>query len=98
MSAMTFAARARKHWTRWLPKKVAQLKADGELESALQVVGQQAHERMLELMAQGFRAHEAEEVVMHELVLLPPEAEAKLDPWERAELARLEREYRAGRA
>lgn len=73
MSAMQFKAKARKHWTRWLPSLVRELREVDELEAALQVAAISAQERLLELMAQGYRAHEAEEVALHEFILLRPE-------------------------
>lgn len=94
MSATTYAEKARKHWTKWLPRKVAALKASGDLESTLQTVGKQAQAQVVNLMAQGFQQHEAEEVALHDLVLLPPEPAAALEPWERAELAQLEAKHR----
>ena len=45
-------------------------------------------------MEQGFRQHEAEEVALSQYVLLKPEPEAELEPWERKELAQLESQYR----
>jgi len=89
MSAQRYAMMARKHWAKWLPKKVAALKAEGQLEPTLQAVGKQAFEQVLELMQQGFQQHEAEEVALHELILLKPEPEAELEPWEREELRRM---------
>ena len=85
----------RKHWSKWLPKRVAALKAAGEWEGALQVRANQTRARVDELMAQGYQLHEAEEVALTELVLLKPEPEANLEPWERAELMASERAYRA---
>lgn len=90
-----FKAKARKHWTKWLPEKVAQLKADGQLDAALQVAANLARARVDELMAQGYRRHEAEEVALSEFVLLRPEPAAGLEPWEREELAEKERAYQA---
>ncbi|MCY1277008.1 hypothetical protein D9M68_378440 [compost metagenome] len=94
MSAERYASLCRKHWSKWLPKKTAELKAAGDWESTLRVRGKWAAERVLELMQQGFRQHEAEEVALHELILLKPEPQAALEPWEREELAKLEAEYR----
>ena len=93
MSAQRFATMACKHWTQWLPKKVAALKESGELEAQLQATGKMAQERVLELMGQGFRAHEAEEVALKEFVLLNPEPDADEDDWEEKELRELERQY-----
>lgn len=94
MSAQTYAAKARKHWTKWLPKKVQDLKDSGQLEATLQAVGKATQHQVLELMQQGYRQHEAEEVALAQHVLLPPEPDAATEPWEREELASLEREYR----
>jgi hypothetical protein len=54
-------------------------------------------QRALELMAQGYQPHEAEEVVLAEYILLAPEPGAELADWEVEEEAELEREYRATR-
>lgn len=94
MSAQTYQAMARRHWTKWLPKKVAELKAEGQLEAALQTAGKLAQAKVLELMEQRYQQHEAEEVALAEYVLLRPEAGAGEEPWETEELAKLEREYR----
>lgn len=95
MSALMYEAKARKHWTKWLPKKVASLKASGELEQALQAAGKLAQARVLDLMQQGYRQSEADEVAMAEYVLLRPESGAGMEPWEQKELADLEKQYRA---
>lgn len=92
MSAQRYASMARKHWTKWLPKRVAELKAEGQLDPTLQTVGKQAFEAVLELMQQGFQQHEAEEVVLRDLVLLKPEADAAMEPWEREEEKQLRKQ------
>ena len=89
-----YKAKARKHWTRWLPEKVAELKASGQLDAALQLAANLCRARVDELMGQGYQHHEAEEVALPEFILLKPEAKASLEPWERAELAEKEREFR----
>ena len=89
-----YKAKARKHWTEWLPEKVAQLKADGDLETALQLAANQTRAEVDNLMAQGFQLHEAEEVALPQFVLLEPEPKANLAPWERAELAASEKAFR----
>lgn len=93
MSAQMYEAKARKHWSQWLPKRVAELKKAGELDRTLQTVGKQAQARVLELMKQGFQQHEAEEVALSELINLPPEPDAVEAPWEKKEIAALDREY-----
>lgn len=88
-----YKAKARKHWTEWLPEKVAALKAAGELEAALQIAANQTRAEVDNLMATGFQLHEAEEVALPQFVLLKPEPAANLAPWERAELAASEKQY-----
>lgn len=83
---------ARKHWTQYLPKMTAELRAQGRLEQALQVAAKQASDRILELRQSGYQQHEAEEVARAEFLILKPEPMGKSDP-EAAELTQLEREY-----
>jgi hypothetical protein len=85
---------ARKHWAKWLPKKVARLKADNELNEAIEGAATRAEREIEDLMAQGYQRHEAEEVALPMYILLKPEPEANEEPWERRELADLERQYR----
>ena len=73
MSAQRYKAMARKHWSQWLPERVKSLKEAGELESTLQTAAVNAQNLVLELMEQGYRAHEAEEVALSEFILLKPE-------------------------
>ena len=89
-----YKAKARKHWTEWLPQKVATLKAEGELDAALQTAANATRARVDELMGQGYRLHEAEEVALTEFVLLKPELKARETPEQRAELAAKERAHR----
>ena len=94
MSASRYSTMARKHWTTWLPKKVAGLKSEGQLEPTLKTVGKLAQERVLELLQLGFQQHEAEEVALSELILLRPEHGANVEPWEHREEAALEAIFR----
>lgn len=73
MSAQRYRAMARKHWSQWLPERVKELKEIGQLEQTLLVAGTNAQRRVLELMGQGYKAHEAEEVALSEYILLKPE-------------------------
>lgn len=94
MSANKYETMVRKHWAKWLPKRVAALKEAGDWDSTVQTVAKQTAAQVVELMGQGFRQHEAEEVALHERVLLKPEADADLEPWERAEMAKMEKSDR----
>lgn len=97
MSKENFASKIRRNLTQWHPALTKELRESGQFEATVQVRAKRAQERLLELMQQGYRDHEAEEVVNSEIVNLPPEAGAGLEPWERDELAKLEAEYRATR-
>ena len=95
MDRTTLAHQALTHWTKWLPRKVATLKESGTLSEAIQGAASQAQRAMTELIGQGYQEHEAAEVVLPQYVLLPPEPEARLAPWERKELAQKEVRFRA---
>lgn len=88
-----YMSMARKHWTRWLPEKVAQLKAVGDWESTLQVAARQCQEEVSNLRAQGYQQHEAEEVALPQFILLKPEPKARETPTQRKESAAMEAEY-----
>ena len=93
MDKLSLASKTRKHWMKWLPQKVAALREAGEFEEAVQGAALAAHRQILELMQQGYQAHEAEEVALRQFVLLEPEADANLEPWEKAELDAMEAEH-----
>ena len=93
MDNQKYVAMARKHWKEWLPQKVAQLKADGDLESTLQVASRQCAEEVANLRAQGYQEHEAEEVALPMFILLKPEPKARETPAQRKEGAKMEAEY-----
>lgn len=84
---------ARKHWTEWLPKKVAELEAEGRLNEATQAAASAAQKEIAGLMTNhGFREHEAAEVGLQNHILLAPEP-PPADDWQEQELAEMEREY-----
>jgi hypothetical protein len=92
MDRTTLAMMAREHWAEWLPEKTAELKKDGELNEATQVAASRAFNEISDLIQQGYRAHEAEEVALKRYILLPPE-EPDPDDWAEVERAELERNY-----
>jgi hypothetical protein len=78
------------HWTKHRPKTVEKLRKQGVLAEALQLAAKQATERVVELMQQGFRHHEAEEVARAEFLILPPDQ----SEWEGdEELTQREQQY-----
>jgi uncharacterized protein with PhoU and TrkA domain len=92
MDTATLAAKARHHWATWLPEKTEYLKARGEWEEASQSAAKAAAAQIAQLMAIGYREHEAMEVAMKNHILLTPEPEPE-DDWEARELAELEAAY-----
>ena len=92
MSVLELKALARKHWTKYLPNKVRELKAEGLLEDELHGVANLAQDEIETLQKAGHQEHEAREVVLRQLILLPPEEEEEDDEQSR-ELAEMEREY-----
>lgn len=95
MSVEMLAKMALKHWEEWLPDKVATLIQEGILESVVHSAAVAAQREIDALMKQGFQAHEAEEKVLSEYILLTPEPGAGLLPWEAEELAEKEAKYQA---
>ena len=94
MDRLTLASKARKHWTTWLPRKTAELKAEGAFEEAVQGAALAASRMIQDLQSQGYQEHEAEEVALRQFVLLPPEPPSE-DDWETQDLAQKEAEYQS---
>ena len=61
------------HWKEWRPKMVKEMRKDGTLNEAAQKASKRAAEQVANLMAHGLQEHEAEEYVLPETILLPPE-------------------------
>jgi truncated hemoglobin YjbI len=61
------------HWKKWLPEMTREMRKDGTLNEEAQKASKQAAEQVANLMANGLQKHEAEEFVLPELILLPPE-------------------------
>jgi hypothetical protein len=93
MDRTTLADKALKHWTKWRPEMVKELKAEGKLAEAIQGAALQTQRMIAELKSQGLQEHEAEEVALPLFVLLPPEANAKDSPEMQSELAQKEADY-----
>jgi hypothetical protein len=79
-----------KHWTEYLPKKVQELQASGELNEAIFGAASLAQMEIDHLMKQGYQEHEAREVALPKFVLLPEEPP---DDEQARELAEMEAEY-----
>jgi hypothetical protein len=93
MSVHSLKSRARKHWEKYLPQKVAELKAQGQYQESLHAAAVLAQEEIEHLMKyQHYSAHEAESEALRHHILLPPEPPPE-DDWEAQELAKMEAEY-----
>ena len=75
MLGLQYTRMALDHWEQWLPKMVQELRELDQLNYEAQMASKKAAQRVVELMMAGFQKHEAEEIVLPELILLPPEQE-----------------------
>lgn len=73
MLGLQYTGLALDHWKKWRPKMVKEMRADGTLNEAVQRASKEAARQVASLMEAGYQQHEAEEVVLPELILLPPE-------------------------
>jgi len=73
MLGLQYTQKALDHWREWLPKMYKEMQADGTLNQRAQDASKEAARQVAALMAAGYQQHEAEEVVLLELILLKPE-------------------------
>ncbi len=93
MSVQALAAKAREHWSRWLPEKVAELKKEGTLEESLLGAARLCQKQIDHLVRdRGYPEWAAEEVALPQFILLKPEPDAEVPPEERRELDERESE------
>ena len=76
MLGLQYTGLAIRHWSEWLPKMTAELRASGSMNEAVQTASKNAAAEVAQLMMAGFQKHEAEEIVLPEYILLKPEPEA----------------------
>lgn len=77
MLGLQYSKLALDHWTKWRPKMVEEMRKAGTLDQRVQTASKEAAERVAALMASGAQKHEAEEMVLPELILLAPEPGAE---------------------
>ncbi|WP_069265189.1 hypothetical protein [Paraburkholderia nodosa] len=73
MLGLQYVGMALNHWQKWRPKEYWQMQKDGTLNEEAQTASKRAAREVASLMEAGYQKHEAEEVVLPELILLPPE-------------------------
>ncbi len=72
---MYFRSLAKRHWEKFLPDLVKELKAEGTYEQELDRAAQQASEELVRMVQRGAQLEAAKEVVLLEYIFLPPETE-----------------------
>jgi hypothetical protein len=75
MLGLQYVPMALKHWKEWLPEMYKEMKAEGTLNKYAQDASKSAPKQVALLMAAGARKVEAEEIVLPDVILLPPEEE-----------------------
>jgi hypothetical protein len=80
-----------KHWKKYLPSKVRELQASGELNEAVFGAASLAQMEIDHLKKAGYSEQEAREVALRQFVLLPEETDE--DDEQAQELADMEAEY-----
>ena len=73
MLGLQYVGTALAHWKKWRPKEYKQMQRDGTLNEEAQKASKEAAKQVAALMEAGYQKHEAEEVVLPEYILLPPE-------------------------
>ena len=73
MLGLQYSEKALHHWTKWRPKMVADLRKQGLLDQEVQRASRIAAEQVALLMEGGMQKFEAEEIVLPDVILLPPE-------------------------
>ncbi|NUA28670.1 hypothetical protein FCJ59_18130 [Cupriavidus basilensis] len=73
MLGLQYVGTALAHWKKWRPKEYREMQKDGTLNERAQTASKEAASQVASLMAAGYQKHEAEEVALPELILLPPE-------------------------
>jgi Holliday junction resolvasome RuvABC DNA-binding subunit len=73
MLGLQYTQKALDHWREWRPKMYKEMQEDGTLNQRAQDASKEAARQVAALMEAGYQQHEAEEVVLPELILLKPE-------------------------
>ena len=67
------AAKARRYWEMWLPRKTKELRDAGQFDMAIQIAAARARAEIAELVVFGYQEHEARKVVLPKYIFLKPE-------------------------
>ena len=75
MLGLQYTGMALKHRKKWRPKMYREMQEAGTLNKRVQDASKEAARQVAALMEARAQKHEAEEIVLPELILLPPEKE-----------------------
>ena len=70
-----FRSLAKRHWEKYLPGMVKELKAEGIYEKQLDLAAQWASEELAALVKRGAQVEAAKEIVLREYIFLDPETD-----------------------
>ena len=73
MLGLQYTGMALRHWSQWLPKMTQEMRDEGTLDHEAQMASKEAARQVADLMTQGMQKHEAEEIVLPQLILFKPE-------------------------
>ena len=73
MLGLQYTGLALRHWSQWLPKMTQEMRDEGTLDHEAQMASKEAARQVADLMTQGMQKHEAEAIVLPQLILFKPE-------------------------
>jgi len=73
MLGLQYTTMALNHWKKHLPQRYKELSEAGTLNKRAQQASREAASQVGSLIRKGLRQHEAEEMVLPDLITLPPE-------------------------
>ena len=76
MLGLQYTTMALNHWKKWRPQMVKSFREAGTLNERAQKASREASDQVAHLMQSGLQKHEAEEFVLPDLIMLPPEKDA----------------------
>ena len=68
-----YTTMALNHWKKWCPQRYKELQEAGTLNMRAQQASREAARQVGNLIRKGLQQHEAEEMVLPDLITLPPE-------------------------
>lgn len=79
MSIEELQAKAKKHWTKWCPHMVKDMKKQNLFDKLTLGAAKRAQFQIDQLIKAGYQKNEAEEVVLPDEILIPPEKPGSWD-------------------